>query len=103
MMIYTNTKYNFKGKRRKSLLRAKRKTHFSFETLSSFVSPAIQEQMDVHNNLPSLECTWAPCLKKKTPAYKGTEIVGVATMHKSNLVPVSKNTDSKIFATMRRS
>mgnify|MGYP003678939722 CR=1 FL=1 len=34
---------------------------------------------------------------------KGKEfITGIATMHKSNLVPVNKNTDGAEYATMRR-
>jgi len=40
--------------------------------------------------------------KSKTNAYTGTFITGIATMHKSNMVPVSKNTDPKEYATMRR-
>jgi hypothetical protein len=34
--------------------------------------------------------------------YTGDYIVGIATMHKSNLVPVGRGTDPKDFATMRR-
>jgi len=40
--------------------------------------------------------------RKETNQYTGDELLGIATMHKSNAVPVSKNTDAKIFATMRR-
>ena len=41
--------------------------------------------------------------KKETPVYTGDYIVGIATMHKSNLVPVGKGDDAKDYATMRRS
>ena len=34
--------------------------------------------------------------------YTGDYIVGIATMHKSNLVPVGRGTDPKEFSTMRR-
>lgn len=40
--------------------------------------------------------------RKDNEKYTGDELLGIATMHKSNAVPVSKNTDAKIFATMRR-
>ncbi len=41
--------------------------------------------------------------KKQGNTYTGDYIVGVATMHKSNLVPVNKDQDAKDYATMRRS
>ena len=44
-----------------------------------------------------------PIVGKKTAnQYTGDFITGIATMHKSNMVPVSKNADAKEYATMRR-
>ena len=40
--------------------------------------------------------------RKTIPEYSGEEITGIATSHKSNLLPVGRGTDPKIFATMRR-
>lgn len=40
--------------------------------------------------------------KKNGNTYTGDFIVGVATMHKSNLVPVNRNQDAGDYATMRR-
>jgi len=41
--------------------------------------------------------------KKETPKYTGDLIVGIATMHKSNAVPVMRGTDqAKEIARMRR-
>lgn len=40
--------------------------------------------------------------KKESPVYTGDYIVGIATMHKSNLVPVTKDQDPVEYATMRR-
>ena len=40
--------------------------------------------------------------KKESPVYSGDYIVGIATMHKSNLVPVGRGDDPKHYATMRR-
>ena len=40
--------------------------------------------------------------KSKQNTYTGDFITGIATMHKSNMVPVSKNADAKEYATMRR-
>lgn len=40
--------------------------------------------------------------KKKANVYSGTYVVGVATLHKSNLVPVSRGDNPEIYAKMRR-
>lgn len=40
--------------------------------------------------------------RKEQQVYSGDYIVGIATMHKSNLVPVGRGDDPKNFATMRR-
>ncbi len=44
----------------------------------------------------------APCPKKQPNVYSGDYIVGIATMHKSNLVPVGKGQDPEELAKMRR-
>lgn len=40
--------------------------------------------------------------KTETPEYSGDYIIGIATTHKSNLVPVGRGDDPKHYATMRR-
>lgn len=40
--------------------------------------------------------------KKESPKYTGDYLIGIATMHKSNLVPVSRGDDPTAYATMRR-
>ena len=40
--------------------------------------------------------------KKAGNTYTGDYIVGIATMHKSNFVPVTRKQDGKDYATMRR-
>jgi hypothetical protein len=39
---------------------------------------------------------------KEVNRYSGEYLIGIATMHKSNLVPVGKNDDARDYATMRR-
>lgn len=54
---------------------------------------------------PSLKTSDAipgSCAKIESQQYTGDYIVGIATMHKSNLVPVGRGADPKDFATMRR-
>ena len=42
------------------------------------------------------------CAKKERPVYTGSYIIGIATMHKSNAVPVGRGDDPKHYAQMRR-
>ena len=43
-----------------------------------------------------------PCTIKQTPTYTGNKILGIATMHKSNAVPVFSDTEAKEVSSMRR-
>lgn len=53
---------------------------------------------------PSLSTSPIPASGTKTESqkYTGDYIVGIATMHKSNLVPVSRGDNPVDYATMRR-
>jgi hypothetical protein len=42
-------------------------------------------------------------LLKEKPVYSGDYMIGIATMHKSNLVPVGRGDNPTDYATMRRS
>jgi len=112
MFIYTNTNYDFSGRRRRRTLRAKRKStpYISSKSSASSASPFVhvdlnQKLMDKFKNIPScadVVTSTEHMKRKESTKYSGNEIMGIATMHKSNAVPVSKNTDAKIYATMRR-
>ena len=55
-------------------------------------------------NYPSFSKESIPAAGTKTesPKYSGDYIIGIATMHKSNLVPVGRGDDPENYATMRR-
>ena len=47
--------------------------------------------------------SFAPCTRKEPQQYSGErKLLGIATMHKSNLVPVFSDDDAKELAKMRR-
>ena len=52
--------------------------------------------------ISSLEASWAPCLKKEPTKYTGTLIKGIATTHKSNLIPITSQEQAIEVARMRR-
>lgn len=46
---------------------------------------------------------FAPCVKKERMVYSGErKLLGIATLHKSNMVPVFDEQDAKDIAKMRR-
>jgi len=107
-LMYTSTTYSFSGKRRKNRpTRAKRKvTPYTSRSLASFVSPLVEAQLQQNKQYRSKDISGLRNLdhmkKIESTKYTGNELLGIATMHKSNAVPVSKSDDAKIFATMRR-
>jgi hypothetical protein len=49
------------------------------------------------------QCFYDPSMAKKEPIqYTGTEIMGIAQMHKSNAVPVRNKKSAEEVAKMRR-
>lgn len=42
------------------------------------------------------------CSSKPSPTYTGTKMIGIATMHKSNMVPVFSDTEAEEISRMRR-
>lgn len=53
-------------------------------------------------NLPSVDSGIGNGLKKSSVTYTGTNMLGIATMHKSNSVPIFKKEEAVDIASMRR-
>ena len=53
-------------------------------------------------SIPTSDRIVAIAGKRKANEYSGDYIVGLATMHKSNIVPVGKGTQPEDYAKMRR-
>jgi len=52
--------------------------------------------------IPSRITTWDPCTVKSPKVYTGTKVKGIATMHKSNAVPVFSDEEAVDISKMRR-
>ena len=50
----------------------------------------------------SIDTGFIPCTKKSQNSYTGEKMKGVATMHKSNAVPVFTDKEAKEISSMRR-
>ena len=73
----------------------------SKQTFQSYVLPQPFTR-DVPN-YPSMDSRSSGGFAKESPKYTGDLIVGIGTMHKSNAVPVMRDTDqAKDLASMRR-
>ena len=66
------------------------------KTSESYTYQSIESIIRTSDKIPGV------CPKKETQTYTGEKIIGIAVMHKSNLVPVSKDDDPKSYARMRR-
>jgi hypothetical protein len=73
--------------------------HISAKTLSNNKLDKIIVYNSNKMNYNSSDST----IKTDTQHYSGNYIIGIATMHKSNLVPVTRDGDPKEYSTMRRS
>ena len=78
----------------------KRKRGLSAPAMNPLVSKTFVR--DTGPKIPSLPFTGGPCTKPAEKIYTGTNIVGIATMHKSNAVPVFSADDAKDISKMRR-
>ncbi len=63
---------------------------------------SIPDYSDDRSSLRTSDVICGGGLKKETNKYTGTEIIGIGTMHKSNMVPVSRKKDAEDMAKMRR-
>ena len=53
-------------------------------------------------HLNSLDLGIGVAVKKETPTYTGTAMIGIGQMHKSNAVPIFKQESAEDLAKMRR-
>lgn len=52
--------------------------------------------------IASRDTGWVPCVKVQDQEYTGTKVKGIATLHKSNGVPVFTDQEAKDISKMRR-
>jgi hypothetical protein len=79
----------------------KRKRAMSAAPLTDSYSLAIPEGRNTTSHIRSLN-TGGNALLKPSPVYTGTKVKGIATMHKSNAVPVFSDEQAVDISKMRR-
>ena len=79
----------------------KRTRALSAEPLKGSYSLAIPEGRNTTAHIKSVN-TGGNALLKPNPVYTGTKVKGIATMHKSNAVPVFSDEEAQDISKMRR-
>jgi len=110
-VYFTTTKYGRKNKRKFS--QRQQKAHQEHEKfLKKMGITGVQSNKGIHD-IPNYKENIRSTAKtsdsipdngshKQAQRYTGTFIRGIATMHKSNLVPVTKDGNPEDYAKMRR-
>lgn len=90
--------------RQKALIAVQRKAKQSLKSRFVELKPPKVYYREGDSNIPSLkhDTNTFNTAKKESNQYSGDYLVGIAVMHKSNLVPVGRNDDPKSYSTMRR-
>ena len=79
----------------------KRKRAMAAAPLKGNYSLTIPEGRNTTSHLKSVD-TGGNALLKPSPVYTGTKVKGIATMHKSNAVPVFSDEEAQDISKMRR-
>jgi hypothetical protein len=80
----------------------KRTRAMSASSLSSTYSLKIPEGRNTTAHIPSRDTGQGIAVLKPSKVYTGTKVKGIATMHKSNAVPVFSDEEAKDISKMRR-
>lgn len=80
----------------------KRKRALSAEPLSSVYKLSIPEGRNTTAHLRSVDTGLGNATLKPAKQYTGTKVKGIATMHKSNAVPVFSDEEAVDISRMRR-
>lgn len=105
-MIFTNSNYSYSGRKRK-------KTKPKGEVYGKYTPPAFKplkqttsyarSRLDEAKQYKSVDSLVHSTAKPERQEYSGErKLLGIATMHKSNMVPVFDSDHAKDLAKMRR-
>ena len=113
-VIYTSTKSSVKSKfRNADQARVARENKESWDrkvaewrslgpTVRGVMQPSPKPYRRPTPNIPSLDSGGHVPTARQRPTYTGGNIIGIATLHKSNAVPVFSDDQAKEISSMRR-
>lgn len=80
----------------------KKDTSFHPKSLLKIHRDVLRPGAESFRNLPSVDSGLGSTARPADKVYTGDKMIGVAAMHKSNLVPIFNDEAAKDVATMRR-
>ena len=101
-------------KRARQIMHAKQKEKREYEKLCASVktfkrefkpyvpTKPVTRDVPKYPSLTTSDAIPTHCPKRESPKYTGNLIVGIATMHKSNAVPIINKKQAEEIANMRR-
>jgi hypothetical protein len=103
IMLYTDLNYDTTGRRRKKK-KAKGVVCKKFKSPEFRVAEknTIYRRASIFDVAPSNENTRGSTAKVESKKYTGSLVIGIATMHKSNAVPIINDEQAKDISRMRR-
>jgi len=104
-IIYTNNRSRKKtprGKGWKNKVYYKKYKKPEFKTYTPEPSLAMERALEHRDKYPSMDSMAGSTPKKEPNVYTGTLIKGIATMHKSNAVPVMNQKQAEEISKMGR-
>jgi hypothetical protein len=110
MIIYTNTssKKTRKQKVKQKLAWKQQQTKYGVQKSVSFRTYKPEQQTSLRSGsnqwktIKSADSASFDTFKRERPVYTGDAMIGIATLHKSNAVPVFSEQDAKDISKMRR-
>jgi len=101
MMVYTRVRFKHKKKRKVNPANVAKK--LTKTQLAALYDPApLPSYKKYDRSIPSLQTSLHNTDRGESTKYTGTLVKGIATMHKSNAVPVISEEQAVEVATMRR-
>jgi len=105
-LIYGDLGYDMNGRKRKRkyLKKTRKATIRNFEPVKVKENPVLTQAEEHRQKYPSYTgpVSHNSCAKKESMKYTGTYVKGIATMHKSNAVPIVSKEHATDIARMRR-
>ena len=100
-MFYGSLNYTTSG-RKKRRLSVKKKPPNTFTTATTKPKTYADVRRETDIQYPSRDDSTGSTPRREPQQYTGTLVRGIATMHKSNTVPVGRGNSPEDFAKMRR-
>ena len=102
-IINCSVNYTTSGRKKRKPYAARKRTKTFRPCTTNATQPSYADiRMAEQKRYPSKPDTVGVAARTESPRYTGTYVKGIGTMHKSNAVPVTDDSQMKDIARMRR-